>query len=348
MKRLLVYPPYADDVTTALKRWHIGLPIENTVDDVSFIAEVTDSDMFVIKHDEDADGFVEKVLAHRSETSMPCSLVLLGGGWSGTTLNGLDPCLDVHFHTIEALDSFALNQFTERRDRYVGLSDRLRNLTDLTHLIVHDINNLVSTFNMLVQMQVLKGGEHADTDFLNQLTVVCRQLIDKTGSILSLEESVRGQVSLERVPFNLLDLVNSSVGVFKPILDLNRIEMKISVTQDADCSVVADRDKVRAVFESMLGYAIKFSPQDSEIRVKIMESSESTILLVEDNGDVLEKRIRDAQVIREGVPPLRYDASHFGIGMKFCQLVAELHSGELEVRPVPEGGCAVELRLPLV
>ena len=115
-------------------------------------------------------------------------------------------------------------------------------------------------------------------------------------------------------------------------------------------SVMADEDKLREVFENLVGNALKYSPSGGPVEAKLSREGESIRFAVRDHG---------IGIAPEHLPQLfekfyRVDSSTTakiegtGLGLVIVKHIVELHGGEVTVESAPGEGSTFGFRIPLV
>jgi signal transduction histidine kinase len=152
-----------------------------------------------------------------------------------------------------------------------------------------------------------------------------------------------------RLILNLLDISRSEEGKLVPnvaglevpalfrevreALELRaqakRLELRL--TSDVDL-LHADPDLMRRVLENLLDNAIRYAPEDSEIRVTARAEQGSVEIRVADTGPGVPPELADqvfhryVQLEKGGSAAARTGR---GLGLTFCRLVVEAHGGRI-------------------
>lgn len=104
--------------------------------------------------------------------------------------------------------------------------------------------------------------------------------------------------------------------------------------------IVGDRDLLRRLLQNLIHNAIKHAPSRSTVTIETTADSEGTLLRVLDTGRGVPAA--DAERIFD-----RYvSTGSYGLGLAFCRLVAETHSGKIWVEPRQPSGAAFCVRIP--
>ncbi len=181
----------------------------------------------------------------------------------------------------------------------------------------------------------------------------------------ALSDIERGADQMLRIVENMLTLAradNEHGADLEPVL-LGRLASQVvrerqsplathKLVFEADetpVAVVADIGYVRLILTNLLSNAAKYSPPDSEIRVRARHAGGMGELRVEDSGIGLnpdESVAIFSPFFRSANARAR--ASGIGLGLTVCKRLAQIQSGTIEAEARPGGGAAFTLRLPLL
>jgi signal transduction histidine kinase len=166
-------------------------------------------------------------------------------------------------------------------------------------------------------------------------------LIDAKGSILSFNPAC------ERREVEVLNLVGEALLA----IDGQRRSKRIRVVSDVPDQLViqVDPEKVRRVIVSLLSNAVKFSPNQSIVRLTVgLDQAGLVTITVEDRGIGM-----DPQAIDRAFAPFvqldeelsrQFEGS--GLGLPLARLLTELHGGRIELDSVPGAGTRVVVTFP--
>lgn len=150
-------------------------------------------------------------------------------------------------------------------------------------------------------------------------------------------------MTLSRLPFNLAICVNKAKMTCSPIAVQKGIKIKIEIAEITPNCVVGDPIRIEQVLINLFGNAIKFSPENTTItlRLNLLESEtqkKDEILLlfaVEDHGRGIPK---DKQKIifekfnqLDNAKSSKELVAGTGIGLSICKHVVELMGGNIWV-----------------
>jgi signal transduction histidine kinase len=140
---------------------------------------------------------------------------------------------------------------------------------------------------------------------------------------------------IERVKLTLRSLVEKAAG---PIAAQGAARgVRVDVEAVGPEQVVADPIKLTWVVASLLGNALRYSPDQSTIRVASRPEVGETLLEVADAGPGLAPEAKDALFDREHGP---------GLTLHLVREIVLAHGGTLELRSEHGRGTTFEIRLP--
>src|SRR6266702_3215704 len=101
------------------------------------------------------------------------------------------------------------------------------------------------------------------------------------GDFLDVKLLAGGDLTLVRMPFDLVDLVREQTELFF----LQPASHRLSLDVPGDPLVVdGDRDRLSQVVGNLLSNAIKYSPEDGEVRVSVRFEGSDAVVAVSDDG----------------------------------------------------------------
>jgi signal transduction histidine kinase len=244
----------------------------------------------------------------------------------------------------------ARHQLADTRAQYAQLAHLQRDKDSLVQLIVHDMRGPLSAAILsleFISRELKRQGAtrdmlEASEDALNSSTNVANmitQILDTT----KLEE---GRITLNIEPVStreVLDLARQQV--------LSRAQSKdISITVDAPDTLfmLADRRLFPRLLDNLLSNALRYSPAQGRILMVATESGGEVVLSIHNTGKVipLPDRERIFAKFQQGDTETNR-LFGWGLGLYFCRLVVEAHSGRIAVEDVVGWSTSFVIHLPL-
>lgn len=155
----------------------------------------------------------------------------------------------------------------------------------------------------------------------------------------------REQHAMTITGFDVSELVDGEVSDHRLLLE--RKSLKLHVSKPATLPIVADRERIKTLIANLLSNAIKYSPEGSEIDVKVSSEVRDLLLEVWDHGPGIP--LADADKVFEPFYQAagRANEEGTGIGLSLVRECIEAHNGRGEFVPC-EQGAHFRARLPVI
>ncbi|GGI48015.1 two-component system OmpR family sensor kinase [Agromyces flavus] len=115
--------------------------------------------------------------------------------------------------------------------------------------------------------------------------------------------------------------------------------------------VLAEENKIRQVITNLMGNAMRFTPEDSpiEIRVSIDDVAERAMLEIVDHGEGVPAQIREKifQRFWRADTSRTRETGGSGLGLAIVSSIVAAHNGHVDVVETPGGGATFRVALPL-
>jgi heavy metal sensor kinase len=222
--------------------------------------------------------------------------------------------------------------------------DQLRRFTaDASHELRTPLTAIQSVGEVSLR---LSGDVNHYRDTIGSMLEETSRLTQLVDSLLTMARADAGRIQLHSVDVNLSDLADESVGLLEVLAEEKK--QTIRVDGDSSITVTADRTLLRQAIVNLLHNAVKYSPDGSEIQVRVREIGNNAILEVQDNGPGIP--LGDRGRIFERF--YRVDKSRTrvaggaGLGLSIAQWAIAMHAGTIEVQCEPGPGSTFRICLP--
>lgn len=172
------------------------------------------------------------------------------------------------------------------------------------------------------------------------------RLVRLVNDILDLERLESGRAVLEKATCKAADLILQAVEGVRAIADRQHIALSVHLT---DVEVSAASDAIVQTLTNLLSNALKFSPPDTAIEVRVERQADRALFHVSDRG--------------RGIPPDKLEAifgrfqqvdasdsrdkGGTGLGLAICRSIIEQHGGLIWVESTLGAGSTFFFTLPL-
>jgi len=208
-------------------------------------------------------------------------------------------------------------------------------LATMSHEIRTPLNGLLGSIDLL------QGGEVApeQRDLLQTARWSGEALLDIINDILDFSKIEAQQLTLDRQPFSLPELLANTVAIFSANARKKGVAVELSISPGVPAQIWGDPGRIRQVVGNLLGNAIKFTEQ-GRIEIKLAASPAASPADIE-----IECAVIDTGV---GIPPEKLSllfqpfsqltagttgqSQGTGLGLAISQRLARLMKGRVEVK----------------
>ena len=223
-----------------------------------------------------------------------------------------------------------------------------RQKDDFISIASHELNTpLTSTkaYAQLMRRRFIARGDEAAAENMTRINSQLDKLSNLVGDLLDVSRIETGKLKLRLTDFSVDDMVQEAVQHTQFTSETH----SIAIHGECDCFITSDRERIEQVMANLLGNAIKYSPQSSEIDLHVRETGDGVEIKVRDYGigvdvnqqeSIFGRFTRAENAKRDAFPGL-------GLGLYIsAEIVARL-GGRLTVEQPDGPGTLFKLWLPL-
>jgi PAS domain S-box-containing protein len=212
----------------------------------------------------------------------------------------------------------------------------------------HELRNPVAALHGTAQLMRRAHAAGRLTDerlerYLEALEASARHLATLTDDLLDVSRLERGEMPLHLGSVDLSSVVRDIVrhGEWG--------DGRFVLEADQALEVMIDEQRIRQVLANLIDNAVKYSPGEETVRVRVAPSDHGVLLEVEDRGIGLPADSLEAIFTPFGRAPNAAAANipGLGLGLYLARRIVEQHGGKLWARSEGEGcGTVMSLWLP--
>ncbi len=216
-------------------------------------------------------------------------------------------------------------------------------------LLSHELRNhihAIRTNAWLIKARVKDAELARPTDAIDRQVVKLSKLVEDLLDVIRVTQ--KSQLAFENV--SIQQVVGAALEATRACVNAHRREVNVSVPDDP-LMVHADPSRLRQAIGNVLQNAVKFSPQQSIIRVQVFEEGGQAVLKVKDQGSGIAPGALSTifQLYTEAGGERKPSTEGLGIGLHVTKELVEAHGGTIEARSEGPGkGAEFVMRLPLM
>jgi signal transduction histidine kinase len=273
----------------------------------------------------------------------------------GETVKRIDLPLTGNEGSADEIDRLGTT-FKEMAERIDGQMQELRESDALRRELVanvsHDLRTPIATLQGYIETLLMKDNLLKSEERRSYLDVAikhCERLSRLVGELLELAKLESDEISLEREPFNLSELVQDVIQKFELRAAEKQIDLRTNLQAELPFAN-ADIGLIERVLENLIENAIHYTPQGGFIRLALTPEGENIAVQVIDTGRGIPaeelphvfNRFYRSDKGRVG------EEGHSGLGLAITRRILELHDRSIEVTSSPESGTTFTFHIPVV
>ena len=158
----------------------------------------------------------------------------------------------------------------------------------------------------------------------------CKSMERLVGDLLVLSKMQNPDFVIEKEPVNIIQVFDDIIRSLSTISSQKNIRIKITKFEDS-CLILGDYDRLRQMFIVIIDNAIKFSPEDSTIHIKIIKA-DKLIISIRDEGVGISEEDLPNIFDKFYKSKLRQNAAGSGLGLAIAKQIALKHGGTIDVK----------------
>ena len=245
----------------------------------------------------------------------------------------------------QALNEALAGEQQARKDAEQANRAKDEFLAMLGHELRNPLNAITTAVGVLHHVE--PKGEQATRlrDIIDRQMVSLRDLVD---DLLDVARVTSGKISLNRKPVDLAKVARRTVMMMSASGRLGRHRVERDYR---DAWVCADETRLEQIVNNLVDNAVKYTPEEGTIAVRVRAQGGEAVLEVEDTGMGIAPDLlpRIFELFTQGERTIDRAQGGLGLGLALVRRLVELHGGTIEARSGGVGrGAAFTVRLPLI
>ncbi len=265
-------------------------------------------------------------------------------------LNEINTLLEERTQKIEE-QSAVLEEQTHDLKNKNGELERVNITKDkLFSIIAHDLKNPFHAILSMSDMFYTKNDKLTDDDkikiaeYINNSAKTVYSLLE---NLLNWARAQSNQIVYKPTDLDIYTIINENVD----LLSKNASNKGISINfrKGEELMVRADQDMLNTICRNLINNAIKFTENDGEIKISIVEKDAFAEISITDNGIGMEEEILnnlfsiDKKVSRQGTSGEKGSA----LGLVICKDFIEKNGGKIKVESEVNKGSTFRFTVPV-
>ncbi len=214
--------------------------------------------------------------------------------------------------------------------------------------ISHEIRTPLNGVLGMLELSLLDNMPPSQRETLESAHTSAQSLLGLLNDLLDFSKIEAGRMELERVDFDVRDVINGVMSLFQSQADIKGIQLLANVEGHLP-AVSGDPTRLRQVLINLVGNALKFTHEGEvalEVRATAAKAGE-VAFAIRDTGIGIppdkQALIFDAFSQADNATTRKYGGT--GLGLAICQRLTQLMGGALTVESTPGSGSVFRFTL---
>lgn len=244
----------------------------------------------------------------------------------------------------------------ETQSHHIGDVILLQNVTSFKELDVaktnfiatvsHELKTPIASMKLTLQLlenEKIGSINPEQKDLLHSLSDDANRLLKITSELLNLTQVETGNIQLSILPADPKEILNYALKTNKAQAEQKRIQFEIDCPKNIH-PVLADSEKTAWVITNLISNAIRYSPEEGTVEIKISEDKGTNVFTVKDNGPGIPEVYREKIFERYfRIPGSKNDGT--GLGLSISREFIEAQGGKIWVETEPGKGTSFKVLL---
>ncbi len=246
-----------------------------------------------------------------------------------------------------AIDNARLFAEAERALGDAEMANRAKD--EFLAMLGHELRNPLAPIVTALHVMNLR----ADAGSVEERRIVERQVAHLSrlvDDLLDVSRITKGKIQLERGLVNMKAVVARAIELTQPALDRRSVPIEQHLMQEP-VFVAGDSVRLVQVLCNLLTNAVKFTPRDGRVAIRLTVDGGEAVVAVEDSGKGISPELlpRVFTLFVQGEQPIDRRAGGLGLGLAIVKTLVHMHRGSVTAASNGLGqGTTFTVRLPAV
>ncbi|HEY9676390.1 MAG TPA: PAS domain-containing sensor histidine kinase [Drouetiella sp.] len=218
---------------------------------------------------------------------------------------------------------------------------------EFVSMISHDLRTPLNS--VLAAIELVTSGHFSLDDqvqiYMDRAHRNLKYSLSLINQLLEIEKMESGHIKLEIDVTSTKEIITKAV---EAVLDLSNSKQITIKMPETNFELIGDTDRLVQVTINLLGNALKFSPNGSEILITEEEKQDCLRVTIADRGRGIPRDQQSGifERFKQVNPADRVEKQGTGLGLAICKTIVEAHNGRIGVVSEPGAGSSFWFEIP--
>ena len=220
---------------------------------------------------------------------------------------------------------------------------------NLSHELRTPLNVIVSTQQLIKRLNENNGVSRDKlNEYMNAVRLNADRLLSLINNIIDTSKIDSGVFTIKKEPEDIIYLVEETTLTLTSLAEKKNISLIVDPEVE-EKTVMCDKGNIERCIINLVANALKFTPENGEIIVKIEDLGGFVKIRVKDNGIGIDKKYHKAIFDRFGQAYSQVSEEYggSGLGLTLTSQIIELHNGTIDLVSELNEGAEFIITLPV-
>ena len=212
---------------------------------------------------------------------------------------------------------------------------------NFSHELKTPLNAIISSSELLAE-RIFGQLNNKQEEYVNDIRISGLHLLGMINDILDMAKLDANSMQLNLTQFDISTTLEDVYNIINPLAIKKNIKIK-KICNITD-PITADRQKIQQIFFNLISNAIKYTPENGEISIKINKLKDATFISVKDTGIGIDEKFHEK--IFQKFVQLGSQKHSNGLGLTITKELVKLHNGDIKLKSKLQQGSEFIVTIP--
>ena len=235
----------------------------------------------------------------------------------------------------------------KKQNKKIKTDEKLQNqfIANISHDLRTPLNSIIG-FSEALAGKIFGELNKKQQEYVEDIRVSGIRLLGMINEVLDIAKIESHTLKLNYSIIQLNSLIDEVCNILKPLLE--KKHLKVTTNIQTDITFTGDYIKLQQVMFNILGNAIKFSDENSQIKIEAYKTIKDIVIKIQDFGIGIEKKYHK-KIFNKFFQVNNTTAAQetsTGLGLTVSKEFIKLHNGEITVESEPNKGTTFIITIP--
>jgi len=256
----------------------------------------------------------------------------------------LNVVLQLQSELVAARELAEKNREIAERNREAA-DEANRAKTDFLARMSHEMRTPMNAIMGMMQIITMKGVPENVKEYYDEVDIASHSLLELIDDVLDISSMENNAFKLISSEFCFKTMMQEIMKTINHNAAEKKQKVKVSIDPSLMISFTGDKKHLKRVITSLMGNAVKFTPENGEVQLSVVKRDEDNEFvtleaLVSDNGIGIEEKQKEKlfELLEQGDGGYTRKHSGIGIGLPLAKRIVEMMDGEIWIESEPGKG----------